>query len=179
MPNTIGYHVVKSCYGLWLPGDERGSWSDAWDKQIGYIEPHALHPGDPIRKRMAAERMKQPPFRLDESGIQAVATALGECVERSNGGLAIAAAGIESTHMHLLIPYSGRDIEKTAKWIADQTTKSVHRNTDHTGPVWCKGKWRSFIYDRRYWRSAKRYVERHNERRGLVAAPYSFIVSGL
>jgi hypothetical protein len=27
MPNTIGYHIVKTGYGLWLPGDERGSWS--------------------------------------------------------------------------------------------------------------------------------------------------------
>jgi hypothetical protein len=57
MPRTIGYHLVKSAYGLWLPGDDRGSWSDAWDDQIGYYEPHALHDGDPIRLRMAEERL--------------------------------------------------------------------------------------------------------------------------
>ena len=76
MPNTIGYHVVKSCYGLWLPGDERGSWSDAWDKEIGFIEPHKLHPGDPTRARMAKERMKQPAVRLSAAGINAVAEAV-------------------------------------------------------------------------------------------------------
>jgi hypothetical protein len=64
MGNTIGYHFVKSAYGLWLPGDERGSWSDAWDDQIGYCEPHTLHDGDPVRLRMAEERLKHPPVRF-------------------------------------------------------------------------------------------------------------------
>ena len=45
--NTLGYHWVKSCFGLWLPGDDRGHWSEAWDDQIGFIEPHTLHDGDP------------------------------------------------------------------------------------------------------------------------------------
>jgi len=48
MGQTIGYHLVKSGFGLWLPGDERGHWSEAWDAQLGYIEPHTLHPGDVI-----------------------------------------------------------------------------------------------------------------------------------
>ena len=39
MPRTLGYHYVKSAYGLWLPGDVRGSWSEAWDEQIGYLDP--------------------------------------------------------------------------------------------------------------------------------------------
>jgi len=64
MPNTLGYHYVKSTYGQWLPGDDRGSWSEAWDERIGFIEPHMLHPGDPIRRRMAEERMKHDPVRL-------------------------------------------------------------------------------------------------------------------
>jgi len=42
MPNTLGYHIVKSCYGLWLPGDDRGHWSEACDEQIGFTEPHTL-----------------------------------------------------------------------------------------------------------------------------------------
>jgi len=49
MPRTLGYHYVKSGYGLWLPGDDRGSWSQACDEQIGFTEPHTLNPGDPVR----------------------------------------------------------------------------------------------------------------------------------
>ena len=58
MLRTIGFHIVISGYGLWLPGDERGHWSDAWDEELGFVEPHTLHAGDPVRKRMAEERQK-------------------------------------------------------------------------------------------------------------------------
>jgi REP element-mobilizing transposase RayT len=175
MVNTLGYHFVKSAYGQWLPGDDRGSWSDAWDDQIGYIEPHMLHPGDPVRHRMAEERMKHDPIRFSNAMIDIVAATLGECIKTSAGGLTIMAATIEPTHIHLLIPYSGRDIEKTAKWIADKTTKMIHAKTNHSGPVWCKGKWCSYIFDDECWTSVMNYIEQHNIRRGRAKRPYSFL----
>lgn len=174
--NTAGYHFVKSGYGLWLPGDDRGHWSEAWDAQIGYVEPHKLHPGDPVRRRMAQERMKHPPVRLTETMVGAVVAALTECVRESNGGLTIVAAAVESTHMHLLIPYNGRNIDKTAKWLADQTTKAVHRATNHSGPVWGKGKWCSYVFDEKHWQNAIEYIERHNLRHGRAAKPYPFLM---
>jgi hypothetical protein len=175
MPNTIGYHLVKSGYGLWLPGDDRGSWSEAWDAQIGYIEPHTLHPGDPIRQRMAEERMAHPPFRLSAAMIDVIIETIGGCVKKASGGLRIAAAAIEATHLHLAIFYSGRDIDGTAKWLADQTTKAIHRRSDHRGPVWCKGRWRSFVFEEEKWLAVIAYIERHNMRRGLPARPFSFL----
>lgn len=176
MPNTLGYHLIKSTYGQWLPGDDRGHWSEAWDSQIGFVEPHMLHPGDPVRLRMAEERMKHAPVWMSADMIQAVADAVGECVVKSNGGLAVAAATIVSTHMHLLIPYSGRDIDRTTKWLADQTTKAVHRDTGHVGPVWCKGKWRTFVFDQSHWENAKQYIGRHNLKHGLPAQPSAFVL---
>jgi hypothetical protein len=98
-----------------------------------------------------------------------VADAIGGCVEKSRGGLAIAAAAIEPTHMHLAIRYPGRDIDVTAKWLADQTAKAVHRETSHTGPVWCKGRWRAFIFQEEQWQVTLRYLERHNLRHGRPA----------
>jgi hypothetical protein len=175
MRRTLGYHLVKSGYGLWLPGDDRGHWSDAWDEQIGYVEPHTLHAGDPVRRRMAAERMKHPAVGLTDRMITAIAAALGELVDRSDGGLRIAAAAIEPTHMHLQLTYTGRDIDVTAMWIADQTTKAVHRATDHSGPVWCKGRWRSFIFDADRWKRTTEYIRRHNRRAGRRDDPYPWI----
>ena len=171
-----GFHIVKSGYGLWLPGDNRGSWSAAWDKKIGYYEPHMLHSGDPVRHRMAEERMKHDPVRLTDEMVTVLENALGECVAKSAGGLRIVAASIESTHMHLLIPFSNRNIDNTAKWIADQTTKAVHRNTAHTGPIWCKGKWRSYIFEESQWENIWEYIEQHNIRHGRNARPYSFLM---
>jgi hypothetical protein len=167
MPRTLGYHLVKSAYGLWLPGDDRGSWSEAWDDQIGYCQPHQLNPGDPVRHRMAAGRMAHPPTRFFDQMIDAITQSLRDCVAKSNGGLLIGAFAIEPTHMHLALPYTGRDIDGTAMWLADQTTKAVHRNTPHAGPVWARGCWRSFIFDPARWAATERYIRNHNVRRGL------------
>ena len=80
---TIGYHIVISGYGLWLPGDERGSWSPAWDEELGLIEPHMLHPGDPVRLRMSEERQKHPAVRLDNAMIGLLIQTLGSCAAES------------------------------------------------------------------------------------------------
>jgi REP element-mobilizing transposase RayT len=173
MVRTIGYHIVISGFGLWLPGDERGHWSDTWDSELGYIEPHMLHAGDPIRKRMAEERQKHPPVRLDGPMQAVVAETIGQCRDKSDWR--IAAASIEATHTHLLLTYTERDIDNTVKWLKDQMTKSIHRKTHHNGPVWCKGRWRSFIFEPAIWQNTRRYIERHNERRGVGARPYAFI----
>jgi REP element-mobilizing transposase RayT len=175
MAHTVGYHLVKSGYGLWLPGDSRGHWSTAWDDEIGYAEPHKLHEGDPTRKRMAMERMKHPPTRLDAAMIEAVAGAVGACVADSDWK--VAAAAIEPTHMHLLITYTTRDIDNTAKWLAQRTTNAVHQETPFTGPVWCEGKWLGFIFDADHWRNTRQYIERHNIRRGLNPQPWPWITS--
>jgi REP element-mobilizing transposase RayT len=173
MPRTIGYHIVVSGYGLWLPGDVRGHWSEAWDEELGFIEPHTLHAGDPIRQRMAKERQKHPPMRLDAAMQTVVAKSIGRC--RNESDWPIAAASIEATHTHLLMTYSPRDIDKTVKWLKDQMTKAIHRATAHVGPVWCKGRWRSYVFDCDVWRNTKAYIERHNQRRGVGSRPYSFV----
>lgn len=173
MPKTLGYHLVKSAYGLWLPGDERGSWSEAWDEELGYIEPHTLHPGDPVRLRMAQERMKHPKVRWSPEIIAAMVDSIEECAAESDWK--IVAAAVENTHLHLQLTYSGMDIDRTAKWLAQRMTKSVHANTTHTGPVFCKGRWCVFLFDESHWYNTVRYIEAHNIRRGLGPRPYAFI----
>jgi len=161
MPRTIGYHWVKSAYGLWLPGDERGHWSSVWDEQIGYIEPHMLHEGDPVRQRMATERMRHRPVRLDQHMIDAATRALRGGEARSDWQFA--ALTMQPTHMHALITYNTRDIDKTVKWLADQMTKTVHACTPHIGPVWCKGRWLQFVFDSSHWDNLIAYIGRHDE----------------
>ena len=170
---TIGFHLVKSGYGLWLPGDSRGHWSSAWDEQIGYCEPHRLHNGDTELERMARERMTYPPTLLTSAMIESVASAIGSCVVASEWR--IEAAAIESTHMHLLTTYTSRNIDGVAKWIAQQTTKAVHRETTFKGPLWCEGKWLAFVSNHDHWNNTRQYIEQHNLRRGLAAQPWNWI----
>ncbi len=77
--------------------------------------------------------------------------------------------------MHLLITYSGLDIKRTVKWLAQQTTKAVHRQTDHVGPVWCEGYWCSYVFDTAYWTNLVQYIQRHNLRHRESAQPYSVL----
>lgn len=173
MHHTLGYHIVISGYGLWLPGDERGHWSEAWDEELGFIEPHKLHPGDQVRKRMAEERRKHPPVRLDAKMQSVVVDTLAHCRGKSNWQLA--AVSIEPTHTHLLMTYSDRNIDNTVMWLKDQITKAIHLETQHTCPIWCKGSWRSYIFELDVWENTQAYIERHNERRGASLRPYPFV----
>ena len=160
MAQTIGYHIVISGYGLWLHGDERGHWSEAWDAEVGYIEPHTLHVGDATRRRMAQERQKHLPTKLTVTMQTVAAATFQRCEAESDWSFA--AMAIEATHAHLLMTRTDRDIDNVVKWLKDQTTKAIHRQTPHQRPVWCKSRWRSFIFDEHVWRNTERYIERHN-----------------
>ena len=122
---------------------------------------------------MSEERMKHPPVRLSGEMIELTLETLADCAAVSEWS--IVAASVETTHSHLLLSYTERAIDKTIRWIKDQTTKAIHRRTPHDGPVWCKGKWRSFIFDLEVWQHAMEYIEQHNVRRGVGPRPYPFI----
>jgi hypothetical protein len=169
MPNTIGYHYVRSAYGLWLPGDSRGNWSEAWDREIGFTEPHTLHVGDPVRHRMAEERRKHPSVRWSPDVRIAITRAVEGCAAVSDWS--IAALGIEQTHLHLAITYTTTDVEGTAKWLGQQMTKAVHRDTSHAGPVFCKGHWLQFIYEPGHWDRLLAYIEAHNKTADVIGGP--------
>jgi len=173
MPSTLAIHYVRSAYGLWLPGDDRGHWSEAWDAQIGFIEPHKLHTGDPVRLRMAEERMKHAPVRWDVEMQQTITDALGVCA--ANSPWNVESYAIEETHFHAILSQSPLNIDRTVKWVAQEMTKAVHRRTAHTGPVFCKGRWLQFIFDEPHYANLTRYIESHNIRRGLPAKPYDFL----
>jgi REP element-mobilizing transposase RayT len=166
----LRYHLVKSTYGMWLPGDERGSWSARWDTDIGFIEPHMLHPGDPYRLRMSQERMLHPPVVLDHLMSAAIERAIGRCALQSNWK--VAAGTIEPTHIHLLLTTGSSDIDRTCKWLSQQMTRAVHEETPHQGPVWAEGKWCSAIWVDEGWVNTWHYIESHNVRKGLGREPF-------
>ena len=164
---------MLSAYGQWLPGDARGSWSAAYDQQLGFVEPHQLHPGDPVRHRMASERMTQSAVRFTAPMQNAILNAVARCVAVSDWQ--IAAFTLEPTHAHLLLAYTGRPIESTVKWLKQSCTRAVHKQTDHLGKVWCEGSWRVFVFNAGQWNATMRYIDNHNVHRVGVTNPYKFV----
>ncbi|MEM9914622.1 MAG: hypothetical protein AAF911_06660 [Planctomycetota bacterium] len=159
MSQTLGVHLVKSAFGQWLPGDERGHWSTAWDDKLGHVQPHMLHEGDLVRQRMAAERMQHPPVRWTPGIIESITATLQRCADESPWDLA--ALAVETTHLHALLTYAPLNMDRTAKWLAQQITKAVHTDTPHTGPVFAKGKWATFVFEQTHWDNTVRYIQRH------------------
>ncbi len=102
-----------------------------------------------------------------------VAATLARC--RAESDWHIAAVSIEPTHTHLLLRYTKRELDRTIKWLKDRLTKAIHRETPHTGPVWCKGSWRSYIFADEVWHNTAAYINRHNERSGHGPNPYPFV----
>jgi len=117
--------------------------------------------------------MKHPATRFDGPMMKAITIALRRCVDESDWQLA--AMALEPTHAHLLITHCNRPIENTVKWIKQRTTRAVHEATSHAGPVWCVGSWRVFVFAATQWNSTVRYIQRHNERRGLPSSPHDFV----
>ena len=97
---------------------------------------------------------------------------MGNCVRLSKGGLVIAAMAIETTHMHIAIGYTGRDIDTTGKWIADQTTKAVTGIRRTSGRYGAKGDGDRLCMTSWSGEKVQRYIRQHNIRRGLPADPY-------
>ena len=165
----IGHHVVKSGHGLWLPGDERGSWRKEWDQQIGEHGSTRFAVGDPIMERMARERLKHPPVTWTLQIQRRMFATLRRLVAESGGELNIPALAIEETHLHLLVKASRHPIESTARWISHQLTIDIQAMPGHRGPVFAEGRWRGWIRDDRHWEEAYAYIQSHNTRRGRPA----------
>ena len=75
---VIGYHVILSMYGFWLPNDPRGSWSDfvgSWElfrygggaTKVNDRRSHAWDEHDRQFRREMKQHLKSPPVVLTGS----------------------------------------------------------------------------------------------------------------
>src|SRR5581483_8430915 len=116
----VGYHVIWSAYGFWLPNDPRGSWSEfvgAWELfraggratttdarcSVARRPPHR-------EKRLATKTaLKRPPVRF--TGVQARAVGRGFAGYVAGSGLPVWACAILPDHVHLVTGRFRLDIE--------------------------------------------------------------------
>lgn len=176
MPLPLSYHVVKTAYGRWLPGDSRGSWSESWSRDRGYFGAHQFHEANLDRETIARDRMRHTPVLFDDGMQQCIVRALAECVAQAKGSLRIISAALEPMHLHLLVAYTKQhEIRSTVQWIGHKTTRAIHDGTTHVGPVWVKNKWCCEIENLQQWDNAIDYIEAHNVRAGRGVRPYPFL----
>lgn len=185
-PLVIGYHLIWTAYGCWLPNDPRGSGSktirnfsivDLGDIHYGRRE---IQPAGHVVRDFydeAEERLQHPLQRFEPSQFENVANTFAKVVEEQR--YTCYACAIMPDHVHLLI----RKHKHTAEEMIDnfQTTsrglliQTAVRECDH--PVWTRGGRKIFLDHPDGMRRTILYIERNPIKAGLPVQRWPFVIT--
>ncbi len=184
MGATRGIHVIWTTYGTWLPGYRRGHWSALLDlygrlKRAG----HQLNMSDTETHSRARSLMKDAPKELTINDIQIVADILGPYLAPDLSGagsghrVVCHACAIEPAHEHVLFGPVGEPIGTFVSRLKGASSSAVLRRPGNHGRkrIWTAGYWKVFLFDDEAVFAVAQYIEAHNTRRGLPAAPFPWI----
>jgi hypothetical protein len=92
----VGYHLIMTAYGFWLPNDPRGSWSHfvgSWDlfraggtgtrNKVAERRSYAKDPHDRAKRVAAKAALSYPPVRFTGIQARAIGRGFGQYVEKS------------------------------------------------------------------------------------------------
>src|SRR5436190_10952887 len=108
---VLGYHIIFSAYGFWLPNDPRGSWSDfvgAWELFLAAGKATktderrsvARRTHDRERRLAAKESLSRPAVQFSGVQARAIGRSFADYVAKS--ALPIWACSILPEHVHLV-----------------------------------------------------------------------------
>jgi len=160
----VGYHVIFSTYGFWLPNDPRGSWSDfvgSWElfrygPATKTTERHSLayRAHDRALREKAKSALKYPPVQF--TGIQARAVARGFARYVARTALPVWACAIMPDHVHMVVGRPRITVEQLVNKLKGDATRALEREGIHplagwkvegTRPpkCWVRGQWKVFL----------------------------------
>jgi REP element-mobilizing transposase RayT len=192
----LGWHLIFSTYGFWLPNDPRGSGSTRVRAQHLYgaggeatkvhtrqSVAHRAH--DVQSRRLAKDSLKHPAIEL--SGIQARAVARGIAGVLPKIGLVIHACAIMPDHVHLVTANHRFDGDELIACLKRAGTRGLNdeglnpmqahvRDNGRLPSPWGGKGWNVILDTQEHMNSAIRYVERNPIRAGFKAQRWSFVV---
>ena len=203
---VLGYHVIITAYGFWLPNDPRGSWSDfvrSWElfRAAGPATTtderrSVVHrPHDRARRLAAKQALKRPPVTFDGRQALAVVNGFGDSAERD--GLTVWACAVMPDHAHFVLARRGPlalarrtgpgSLRTTATRLKAGATKRLKHENRHPfghlanerGKVpkaFSRGEWAVFLGTPGDVRRAIRYVEQNPTRDGYKPQTWPFVV---
>ena len=151
---VIGYHLIWTAYGWWLPNDPRGSTSHFVESDV-IFELGNLHHG---RKKVqpagsvirafyeqAATRLKHELLTFGASEVRLISQAFAEVCERE--AYTCYACAIMPDHVHVLIRKHKHLAEQMILNLQDHSRMTLRnanlRPDDH--PVWGGSGWKVFL----------------------------------
>jgi REP element-mobilizing transposase RayT len=140
----IGYHLIMTAYGFWLPNDPRGSWSDfvrSWEllrfgpaTKVETTRSVAGVRHDVAVRRAAKKALKYPEVYF--TGVQARSIGNGFAVFAKKSGLTVWACSILPDHVHLVVGRHRYEIEQIANLLKGAATRQLVKDN-------CTRSWRS------------------------------------
>jgi REP element-mobilizing transposase RayT len=183
----LGFHVILSAYGFWLPNDPRGSWSDfvwAWDLfRYGpatkvHTRASVAHVPHNRELRGAAKRaLKYPPVRFTADQMAAIGD--GFAVAAAEGNYAIHGCAILPDHVHLILGPQEPPIRRVVGHLKSKASMALRRagihplqsyvdEADRVPTCWAEDYWKVYIYSKEHMHKAVRYVENNPIKEGCA-----------
>lgn len=176
--STVAIHAIWTTYLTWPPGDPRGHWSALFDFYGHLIDHgHKLNLPDPLTVDYAIANANEPERILTSEDQVIVANTIADVLHDLKPKVDVYAAAIERTHVHILYAATPHPISQLVGRIKGRTSSEViaHGSETWRERTWTAGYWKVFLFEEIGVREVQRYVEAHNLRRGLSAAPYAWI----
>jgi REP element-mobilizing transposase RayT len=162
---VLGYHLILTAYGFWLPNDPRGSWSDfvrSWEllrfgpaTKTEDRRSVARKPHDRAKRLQAKRAMVRRPVEF--TGIQARAVARGFADYARRSGVIIHACSVLPTHDHLVIGRDPVNIRQIARLLKGAATTELNKeglhpfqdqllNNGRAPTPWTRHEWNCFLF---------------------------------
>lgn len=183
-PIVIGYHLIWTAYGWWLPNDPRGSGSrtikndaivDLGDIHYGRRE---VQPAGTVVREFydeARDRLRYPLLRFEPTQFGSVADAFAKVLEECN--YTCYACAIMPDHVHLLIrkhKHSAEEMIANFQNLSrDLLVEAGVREPGH--PVWTVGGWKVFLDHPEDMRRTIGYIEQNPAKAGIPAQKWAFV----
>jgi REP element-mobilizing transposase RayT len=182
---VLGYHLIITAYGFWLPNDPRGSWSEfvgSWEllrfgpaTKTDCRQSVASRPHDRQWRLAAKQTLKYPDVHF--TGMQARRIGMSFDNWAREHGATIWACSILPEHVHLVIARHRYKIEQVANLLKGAATRALVAAESHPlesfaraeqrpPNVWARGQWKVFLDDSTDIRRAIRYVEENPAKEG-------------
>jgi REP element-mobilizing transposase RayT len=181
---VIGYHVIFSTYGFWLPNDPRGSWSEfigKWEllrfgpaTKTNVRRSVAAVQHDSGRRIAAKAALRYAPVMLTGLQVRAVGRGFARYIEKS--GLTVWACSIMPQHVHMVVGRHSFDVEYAVNQLKGHATRQLRTENVHPpSACWVRGHWRVFLNMPQDIERAIQYVERNPEKDGLPPQRWPFV----
>jgi len=149
MQKTLGYFVTWTTYGTWLQGEEKG-----------YVKNGCVLVENPQLRGANIKALRGQPVKLYRKEKEIIRKAILSEAERHNQK--IFAISVCSNHIHIVLEYCGKSIERIVGRYKAAGRIALQRN-GFNRRVWTKGYYKQYCFDEGSLQKRIKYVNSHNK----------------